>query len=285
MRWLIIGGVIALLAGCSALRLTYNQGPTIAYWWIDRYVDLEPPQSTRVRAALDDWFRWHRSTQLEDLSQLLGKARTQVTQNATPAQICRWTDDLTDRLMSAYERAVPAIAEIVPTLGAEQLETLERRYASNNRDFAKDYQQDTPEARQKAAVKRDVKRAEDFYGRLGSAQNAVIVRQVAASPFDAELALAERRARQQEILASLRRYRTGTVPQETIRAELLQIAQRIRRSPREPYRALQQRLHDQNCAFIAELHNATTTEQRAVAVTKIDGWQADIRSLIATTPP
>ena len=39
---------------------------------------------------------------------------------------------------------MPAIAEIVPTLGAEQLETLERRYASNNRDFANDYLQDTP---------------------------------------------------------------------------------------------------------------------------------------------
>lgn len=279
MRWLIIGVLVVLLAGCSTLRLSYSQGPTLAYWWIDRYIDVQPEQAPRVRAALDEWFRWHRSTQLDDLARLLVSARQQIAQPATPAQVCRWSGELTDRLVVAYERVVPAIAEITPTLAPRQLEHLEQRYASNNGDFADDYQQASPQARHRAAVRRAVKRAEDLYGRLNSNQRALIARSVAASPFDAEQSLAERQARQQEILAMLRRHRAGGVSQEAIRAELLQFAERIRRSPRESHRGYQQRLLDYNCAFMAEVHNSTTVEQRTTAAARLDGWLADLRAL------
>ncbi|MFM8901356.1 MAG: hypothetical protein ACKOF9_15630 [Burkholderiales bacterium] len=53
-RW-IIGALCCLpvlLAACSAARLGYGQGPTLAYWWLDGYVDFNEAQSLRVREDL-----------------------------------------------------------------------------------------------------------------------------------------------------------------------------------------------------------------------------------------
>ena len=70
--WIIVS-LMPLLAGCSGLRLTYGQGPLLAYWWLDRQVDFSTEQAPRVREALTDWFAWHRSTQLPDYAQGLGE--------------------------------------------------------------------------------------------------------------------------------------------------------------------------------------------------------------------
>jgi len=46
-----------LLSGCGvALRLGYNQGPSLAFRWLDGYAEFDDAQSLRVRGALDEWF-------------------------------------------------------------------------------------------------------------------------------------------------------------------------------------------------------------------------------------
>ena len=32
--------LLALVAGCSSVRFTYNQGDTLLYWWLDSYLSL-----------------------------------------------------------------------------------------------------------------------------------------------------------------------------------------------------------------------------------------------------
>ncbi len=280
-RTAIIGLLLALLAGCSALKLGYGQGPTLAYWWIDRYLDLNNSQSERTRAALAEWFRWHRSTQLGDLADLLAQAQRQALAPATPAQVCTWTEVLTVRLNRAYEQAVPAMAEVALTLTPAQLQHLEQRYAKVNADFAEDFLQPSPVERQEASLKRAVERAEFFYGRLDAAQRELLARGIAASPFDPQAWIAERRARQGDVLAALRRWTSVRPSAEALRQELRLLGEGLQQSPRSSYRAYQQRLLDYNCVFAAELHNATTPAQRRHAADLLKGWEADLRALSA----
>lgn len=279
----IIGLLLATLAGCSALKLAYGQAPTLGFWWIDRYLDLDGGQSDRTRSALAELFRWHRSTQLGDLAELLDRGQRQALAPATPAMVCAWADDLNVRLTRAYEHAIPAMVDIALTLKPAQIQHLERRYAKANEDFADDFLQASPVERQKASVKRAVERAEFFYGKLDPAQRELLARGVAASPFNAETWLAERRARQNDVLTALRRWTTERPPVEVVRTELRQLGERTLRSPREPYRAYQQRLIDYNCAFAAEIHNAATPAQRRHAADRIKGWETDLRTLAAET--
>ena len=40
------------LTGCSALRLGYNNGPQLAWWWLDGYVDFSTEQTPAAKAAI-----------------------------------------------------------------------------------------------------------------------------------------------------------------------------------------------------------------------------------------
>jgi hypothetical protein len=280
-RALIIGGLVLLLAGCSALKVVYGQANTLAYWWLDRYVDFDDPQSVKVRAGLNELFRWHRSTQLGDLIQLLGRAQAQALEPTTPAAACRWFDDIQQRLNAAYDHALPAAAEVVTMLKPAQLDHLAKRYQRINEEFRDDFLQDTAEARLNASVKRTVERAEFFYGRLDDRQRALVRRGLAASPFDPEAWLAERLAMQQDVLGSLRRWTGEGAAPAVVQAGLKTLAGHAQRSPRAGYRDYQQRLIDYNCMLAAELHNATSPAQRRRAAKTLKGWEDDLRAIAA----
>ena len=136
----IIGALalfLALLSGCSLLRMTYPQLPTITYWWLDGYVDFTSAQTPRVQQQLADLLQWHRSTQLPDYATLLRRARGELPLDTTPAQICRWADELTARLNIAYEQALPAAAEAALALSAAQMEHVRTSSTRTTRSSAR----------------------------------------------------------------------------------------------------------------------------------------------------
>jgi hypothetical protein len=285
----IIGGWLLaalLLGGCSAVRIGYNQAPTLAWWWIDGYLDFDAEQAPRVKEALNQWFAWHRSTQLADYAGLLAAAQVQVLQPATPAQICRWSDDLRARLVAAVTQGVPLAADLLPGLKPEQLAHLERRLHKSNRQFEEDFLQQDADERLQASVKRTIDRAEMLYGRLDERQRQLVATGLAASPFDAGQWFAERKAVQNEMLQTLARLAAGgpaRADRESNLAGLQALAARVQRST-GPYRSYQQRLTEYNCAFVAQLHNSTTPAQRQVARGKLKGWEDDLRALAAQKP-
>ena len=78
--WLLVL-CLALLSGCSLLRLTYPQLPTIAYWWLDGYVDFTVAQAPRVQEQLAEWLRWHRS---HPVARLCGTAAAGARPSCSP---------------------------------------------------------------------------------------------------------------------------------------------------------------------------------------------------------
>lgn len=281
MTKILIIGLALLLSACSAVRLAYNQGPTLAWWWIDGYFDFPTETAPKVKQGLEQWFAWHRSTQLGDYAGLLVAAQAQVLEPATPAQVCRWIDEFRARAQPALERAFPLAADIVPTLTPVQFQHAERQYAKLNDEMRDEYLQARPEERLEASVKRALDRAETLYGPLDEPQRRLIAAGVAASPFDAEAWLAERKTRQRETLQTLRRLVAEHADRDTVIAALRVLAQQADRSQRPDYRAYQQRLNDHNCQWVATVHNGTTPAQRRVARERLKGWEADLRSLMA----
>ena len=276
--WIIVM-LLPLLGGCSALRLTYGQGPLLAYWWLDSQVAFTAEQAPRVRSALADWFAWHRSTQLPDYAQALGELASAAAGPVQPGQVCSQIEGWQRRAERAFDRAVPALAEQLRSLTPEQIQHLERRQADRQQELAADHLQPDPAERQKVALARSVDRAETLYGSLDDAQRQLLASSLAASPFDPERWLAERRARNVELLRSLRQWQAEQADSATIQAGLRRLAAETARSPRADYRAYSQRLMAANCGLIAQLHNSTSAAQRQRAAAKLQGWQADLRAL------
>ena len=276
------------LPGCSMVRLAYDQAPNVVYWWIDGHVDADGEQTLKLRGAIDRWFAWHRRSQLPEYAALLARAQREIVEPVTPAAMCGWAAEAQKRVDIALDEALPAAAELMPTLTPEQLKHIERRLKKSQDEMQADFLQADLAERRAESFERGLKRFENLYGRLDAGQRDLLAAQLGKSSFDAERWLAERRLRQRELLQTLATVssaarsssdRAAVAAQARAAARLL--ADQTTRSPRADYRNYQQRLMQENCALAATLHNATTPAQRQFARGKLKGWEDDVRALVA----
>lgn len=281
MRWRswIILVLTTALSGCSAVRLTYDQGPLLAYWWLDNYADFTTDQTPRVKGALADWFSWHRATQLTDYAQGLAGLRAMAANPITPVQACQVADSWQRRAEKAFAQAVPAVAEQLRSLTAEQVAHIEQRQLDKQQELVAEYLQADPAERQKAALGRTTDRAESLYGPLDDAQRRLLAAGLAMSPSNPALALAERRQRQADLLGQLRQWQQDKPDAATAQQAVRQLAADTTRSPRPDYAAYAARVKQTNCALAAQLHNSSTAAQRQHAINKLKGWEGDLRAL------
>ncbi len=282
---LIIGWLAVLLlpwlTGCSAVRLAYGNGAQLSWWWLDGYADFSPAQEPEVKRELDEFFAWHRRTQLPAMVALMQQLEADVTEPTTPAQACRWQARLRQALDPSVEQALSLAAGLMPGLGEPQFRSIDKRFAKVMTDMREDYLQADPAERRAASVRRTVERVERLYGTLGPEQRQVIESGIAASPFDPEAWVAERRRRQLDTLQTLRRLVAEQAGRDERLAALRALVAKTERSPDPDYRAYQIRLDAYNCGFAARIHNATTPAQRAHARETLKGWEDDFRELMA----
>ena len=178
---------LLLLGAAASLRLGYSQGRALVFRWLDGYVDFDDAQSLRVRDALDDWFAWHRRTQLPDYADLLARARGR---DAGPrhrrARCAPGATRSRGRFDAAIEHAVPAMAEIAPTLSPQQIASIEKRYAEKNERVPRR----VPAAATRRSGRRRRSSARSSAPRCSTAgsttpQRAFVAERCARSPWDA----------------------------------------------------------------------------------------------------
>jgi hypothetical protein len=283
----IIGAALAvagLLGGCTAVRFGYNQGPDLAYWWLDRSFSFNDSQSPAIRDGLGDWFAWHRRTQLPDYAALLAELALQARTDIDADRACRWYGRLSDRGDVALQRAYPFLAAAARDVTSAQIAHVQKQHAKRTAEFKDDYLQADTGERLQASVERAVGRFERIYGRLGETQKAVVARDVQGSPFDASRWMAERERRHQDLVATLRDLQARRPSVEETQRLLKGLAERNRVATDPAYREYQVKLTRYNCEFAARLHNATTAAQREAAAQRLKGWEEDARVLARQAP-
>src|SRR5262245_48641745 len=82
-RFLIALAAVALVAGCSSVRLGYNNADTLLVHAFDSYLDLSGPQQQMVRESTRKLVAWHRSTQLHGYADLIESAGKRVEGRVT----------------------------------------------------------------------------------------------------------------------------------------------------------------------------------------------------------
>ena len=269
-----------VLPACSLVKLGYGQASPLAFRWLDRYVDFDDAQSLMMRNALDDSLAWHRRTQLPDYVQLLARAEAEVVDDATPERMCAWAGEIRSRMAPVLQYLAPTLADVVVTLSPEQIAHIEKRFAETDEEWRDEHLQRNPQRRQKAQVRREIERAEMLYGDLDEAQLKLVVQSVGESPYDADLAFAERKHRQHDLLSLARRLRESNPGREQAIAQVRAYLNGLDRSPREIYRRYGERVAMHQCALASALHNSASAAQRRDAAKKLSGYRDDLRALI-----
>ncbi|MBG9389666.1 DUF6279 family lipoprotein [Caenimonas aquaedulcis] len=272
----------ALLAGCSTIKLGYNNLDEIAYWWLDGYVDFSDDQSVRVRQDLGRLHRWHRANELPQFASLLRTIEEAVPGDIAPAQACAYFGKVRERLDVLAIEAEPAVVTLASGLSAAQLQHLERQYAKGNAKFRKEWVELNASELAEKRLEQFTERSEMIYGKLDDAQLAVLRRQIQQSSFDPARMLAERQRRQRDALQTLRAVSaTSSMTLAESRALMRGFLDRMREPAAAAERSYQQSMIEEGCRSFSALHNSMTPAQRNVAARRLRAWQRDLQELAA----
>ncbi len=279
-RWLIVA-ILALLSGCSAVRLGYDQAEPVLRWWADRHLELSASQSRWLKDELRQFHRWHRQNELPVYADLAAALARQSTGDVTSAQVCENLDSAAARLDLLLRQATPLLAGLARQLDAAQLQSLRRRFSEEDREW-RDKWLDVPrEKRARQRVDDWIERAESYYGRLSREQRDFIQQAVLRSSWDPQLSWERRQVRQQQILGTLEKIIRQRPGQSEAENELQGLTERSLRPDDSRMVAMQRTLQQEACANIAGLHQMTSAEQRTRARDKLLSYERDFRQLAA----
>lgn len=272
--------LLLALQGCSAVKLGYQQLPTLSYWWLDSTVSFNSEQSVRAKEALDLLHQWHRREELPRYVSFLQNQTQWSLNTAEPAQLCGAFAEVQNRMDRLMREAVRQAAPVAMLLGPRQLSHMARHWEGKNENWEKDWLRGDDQARMERRVERLMNRYSDFYGSLNADQSALIKAQLALSPWTAEWGRQDRQRRQKDLLATLQRVSQSQMPVAQVEAELWGVWQRWLK-PSDPVGAgVMQAMSQQACNNLSQLHNSTTPEQRQRATRRIRAYERDLRDLL-----
>lgn len=275
--------VAMLLGSCSAARLGYSNGETITAYWLDGYVDFTSEQQAWTKERIDGLFTWHRQTQLPDYVQLLTGFRERLHQPVSGQDVLGDYDAVKDRLLRIADRASPAAAELLLKMEPAQITHLEKKFASNNEKFRREFMDGDAEDQQAARYRKVLKQAEYWFGSLSREQKAQVRAASDARPLELELWLEERRHRQQVLLSLMRRVQADKPLAETVERMLKDYARMVLHAETEPQRAaFLVRYRKATADMVASILHIATAEQKTYAAEQLQKWIGDFKRLSAT---
>lgn len=279
-RCLLLITLALALTACSAVRLAYNQAPSLGYWWIDGYTDLNDTQSTVLRRDIDAFFAWHRSNELPLYITRLQQWQQLAGIDSRPDLACEQFAQLRAAYLRLIERGLEPMARLALSLTPAQLNHLQRHHAKENREFEERYLNVSAEERLNNVLERATDRYETLYGDLTDAQLALLRERIRQSPFDPQRIQAERLRRQSDLIGTVRELQAARPANEaTAAAALRGWHARVMRSPTPGFPAYSDALVRAGCEQFAALHNTTSPEQRANAQRVLRGYETDLRAL------
>jgi len=205
--WAALVAACLLAAGCSFVRLSYDNFPSLARWEIDRYLDLDSDQEAIVTRHLEELHRWHRQEQLPQYGAFLREVDDGLRTPLDPSQVRVWRERVGAAWLPVAERLAPGLAELALTLRPAQIERMRKRLAESNDKYRKTHLPAQPGAREEARAERLVKRAVFFLGEVTDGQESELRARAVTLPASEDDWLAERQARQQRLVALLERLR------------------------------------------------------------------------------
>ncbi|WP_226939553.1 DUF6279 family lipoprotein [Janthinobacterium rivuli] len=276
----VLAIVLVVMAGCSGLRLAYNNGDTVLYWWLNAYVDLDRDQKGWVRDDIDKLFDWHRKTQLKDYVEILRTGQKQLQGNTTQADLMMDYSEIKQRTQALLLKAAPELADLARSLKPEQIAQMEKKFKSNNEDYRKKYLSGDQEKRQKLRYKKAMEQFELWFGGFSSEQEAIIRKASDARPLNNEIWLDERTRRQQNVLNLVKKVHQEKLSKEASAALITTLIkdsfERLEHSERK---AFFDAYESSTAQMVLTVIKIATPAQKAHAVKRMQGWIDDFNSL------
>ena len=292
--WRAVGGaVMALmaalaLASCSMVRIGYEAVPTYASWRLDRYWALDATQSAYGRDRIAELMRWHRRNELPEYIRWLSRVNERVQSPIDLADAVNWRRDLNEFWTRAVRKIVPELSDLVLTLRTEQVEQMNKRMASENDDYRKEFLPEDLFERETRRTRRIEERIEErieyFLGPLTERQRGIVRDMASLMPQSEQVWYQERIARQKGLVATIERVRrpgekvTDVERDETIWQLTKYLLSVWAPNDSQRQKALESAMVASDEITVAVL-NAATPAQKAALSRRLSTWARDFEDL------
>jgi hypothetical protein len=260
-----------LAAGCTALRLAYDNADTYLHFRAQSYLDLDARGSDELDARIDEFFAWHRRTALPQYERVADEAAKRMAKGLSREDVVWGYDSLVAHARQSLRYAAERVAPLVDRLTPQQVARMERRFADDNRKFAREYLHGSEAERRKRRAKRWEQRLEDWVGNLSPVQAEKVRQFSERAPLYDEMRAKDRQRMQTEFVDMIRK--------REAQKRLPDWIANWERGRDPAYLAVSERFHQEFLTLIQELDKTLAPEQRNRAVANFRRYAEDFRVL------
>jgi hypothetical protein len=261
----------AVLSGCSALRLAYDNADTYLRWRAGSYFDVQGAAADELDDRIDAFLDWHRARALPHYARLSEEAAMRLGDGLSREDLVWGYDALMTQARESLRNAATQIAPLLDRMDAGQIGHLERRLAEDNRKFARENLRGSEAERRKRRAKRTQDRLEEWVGRLTQAQVERVRLYAERSPLTDEYRERDRKRLQAEVL--------GMVHKHEASKRLPDLAARWQQGRDPAFVALNEAWRQEFYALLLDFDRMMTPAQRAKAVANFRRYAEDFAIL------
>ena len=260
-----------LLAGCTALRLAYDNADTYLLFRAKSYLDLDAKGSDELDERIDEFFAWHRRTALPQYARLSDEAAKRMTRGLSREDLVWGYDSLVAHARQSLRFAAERVAPLLDRLTPQQVAHMERRFAEDNRKFAREYLRGSEAERRKRRARRVEERLEDWVGNLSSVQAEKVRQFSERTPLYDELRAKDRQRMQAEFVDMIRK--------REAQKRLPEWIANWERGRDPAHLAASERFHQEFLTLIQDLDKTLAPEQRNRVVANFRRYAEDFSVL------
>lgn len=268
---LAMAAVLALLQGCSAVRVAYSNADTLLRWQANSYFDFHDGSAEELDRRIGAFLGWHRAVALPQYAKIATEAAARVERRLAPADLDWFYAAVEAQAREGLRAAATEAAPLLDRLEPGQLEHFEQRLREENRKFARENLRGSAAERRERRLKRTLERLEDWFGALGEEQVALVRRYNETAPMSIELRDRDRKRRQAELVAMLRA--------REARKRLPDWAADWDRDREPAYAAAFRESRAAYAGMIVALDRTLSAEQRRAAAARLRSFAADFEQL------
>ena len=265
--------LISVLAGCSSVKLGYRFLDNAIRWKINDYVSLNAEQGVAVKKDINQFHRWHQTTQLSIYASFMERkaAQLQAADTLSPSEVDKIYDEAFDIMSVSLDKFIPVITSMLLSLNPDQIPGVIKNL---ERESAKDLKEDfaiTPAQRLAKRHNKMIKRAAQWVGRLNNTQIAMITEWAKTMPVDKEV----RVSRQTSFLNMMSEQLKNRSNPEQFKRNILTQVKTPERFSSPAYKQSYAKRKQLTQKLISDLYNSLTPTQKSTLIASVKKYQAD----------
>lgn len=272
---LVLLACAVVLSGCSRMNLAYRNLDLLIPWSLNDYLDMNRDQQTRFRAQLREHISWHCRTQLPDYLDLIERLQAQVRQGSLDEPALRTHYENAQKAIQTIALEItPTTVQLLRDLEDRQVRELDEQFEKDRQKREKKYLQPPADQQIRERTDRMQERAEQWLGKVSSAQRQRIQEWARALSEQNQLWL-DNRAQWQRSLVDAVRNRDQAGFDERV-AQLLQDREVYWTAP---YRAAFPAIEQATIDLIIDLYDMADATQRRHIHQRLQDMRRDLGSL------